>query len=222
MSRTSADRSQAGRRSVRAEEGRRRQRRTPRDRVGSRSARGSAPPDGLNHRWRCTPPEKGRMDHSKVCARGSSSKAATPLEGVRRRRPAQRMPRCRSWPRRFSAEGEVVLHRVPRITDVDVMAAILESLGARVREQPGGTLVIDHGLDQFQRRSVRARQSKLNASFDVTRAAARAVRTGARCRSPAAACSDRAQSTCICGASSCSVRRVDARAWLDRRCARPR
>src|SRR5215472_478017 len=41
------------------------------------------------------------------------------------------------------AEGEVVLHHVPRITDVDVMSAILESLGARVREQPGGTLIIE-------------------------------------------------------------------------------
>src|SRR5580704_13386587 len=43
------------------------------------------------------------------------------------------------------AQGEVVLHHVPRITDVDVMTALLESLGARVREQAGGTLVINTG-----------------------------------------------------------------------------
>src|SRR5579864_8230159 len=43
------------------------------------------------------------------------------------------------------AEGEVVLYNVPRITDVDVMTALLESLGARVREHPGGTLVMDTG-----------------------------------------------------------------------------
>ncbi len=65
------------------------------------------------------------------------------------------------------AAGEVILHYVPRITDVDVMAAILESLGARVREQAGGTLVIDTStVDSW--RAPYALVSKLNASFDVT------------------------------------------------------
>ncbi|HLW38406.1 MAG TPA: UDP-N-acetylglucosamine 1-carboxyvinyltransferase [Candidatus Eremiobacteraceae bacterium] len=64
-------------------------------------------------------------------------------------------------------ESEIVLHRVPRITDVDVMTAILESLGARVREQPGGTLVIDaSSINSFV--APYALVSKLNASFDVT------------------------------------------------------
>lgn len=64
-------------------------------------------------------------------------------------------------------ESEVILHRVPRITDVDVMAAILESLGARVREQPGGTLIID-GSSVNSHTAPYALVSKLNASFDVT------------------------------------------------------
>jgi len=65
------------------------------------------------------------------------------------------------------AEGEVVLHAVPRITDVDVMTSILESLGARVREQPGGTLVIDTAPINVSAAPY-ALVSKLNASFDVT------------------------------------------------------
>ena len=64
------------------------------------------------------------------------------------------------------AEGEVVLHCVPRITDVDVMAALLESLGARVREQGGGTLVIDPSAVSSHPAPY-ALVSKLNASFDV-------------------------------------------------------
>src|SRR6516225_10341171 len=65
------------------------------------------------------------------------------------------------------AEGEIVLHRVPRITDVDVMVAILESLGARVREQPGGTLVIDtSSVNSYS--PPYALVSRLNASIDVT------------------------------------------------------
>src|SRR5450755_1746287 len=64
------------------------------------------------------------------------------------------------------AEGEVILHAVPRITDVDVMASILESLGARVREQPGGTLVIDTS-SIASHAAPYALVSKLNASFDV-------------------------------------------------------
>src|SRR5690348_2066989 len=65
------------------------------------------------------------------------------------------------------AQGEVVLHHVPRITDVDVMAALLESLGARVREHPGGTLVIDTtSVDAHA--APYALVSRLNASFDVT------------------------------------------------------
>ncbi|MBV8281301.1 MAG: UDP-N-acetylglucosamine 1-carboxyvinyltransferase, partial [Candidatus Eremiobacteraeota bacterium] len=65
------------------------------------------------------------------------------------------------------AEGETVLHRVPRITDVDVMTAILESLGARVREQPGGTMVIDtSSVNSYA--PPYALVSRLNASFDVT------------------------------------------------------
>jgi len=65
------------------------------------------------------------------------------------------------------AEGDVVLHGVPRITDVDVMAAILESLGARVREQPGNTLVIDTSSVNPDPAPY-ALVSRLNASFDVT------------------------------------------------------
>src|SRR5579864_6051020 len=65
------------------------------------------------------------------------------------------------------AEGEVVLHGVPRITDVDVMAAILESLGARVREQSGGTLVIDTSAVNSDSAPY-ALVSRLNASFDIT------------------------------------------------------
>lgn len=65
------------------------------------------------------------------------------------------------------AEGEVVLYNVPRITDVDVMTALLESLGARVREHPGGTLVMDTGsIDTHA--APYALVSRLNASFDVT------------------------------------------------------
>jgi UDP-N-acetylglucosamine 1-carboxyvinyltransferase len=64
-------------------------------------------------------------------------------------------------------ESEVVLHRVPRITDVDVMVAILESLGARVREQPGGTLVIDASSINSHVAPY-ALVCRLNASFDVT------------------------------------------------------
>jgi len=64
------------------------------------------------------------------------------------------------------AEGEVVLHHVPRITDVDVMVALLESLGARVREQIGGSLVIDTSSMQSSAAPY-ALVSRLNASFDV-------------------------------------------------------
>ncbi|HEV2037501.1 MAG TPA: UDP-N-acetylglucosamine 1-carboxyvinyltransferase, partial [Candidatus Eremiobacteraceae bacterium] len=64
-------------------------------------------------------------------------------------------------------ESELILHRVPRITDVDVLVAILESLGARVREQPGGTLVIDAASINSSTAPY-ALVSKLNASFDVT------------------------------------------------------
>jgi len=65
------------------------------------------------------------------------------------------------------AEGEVILHGVPRITDVDVMTAILESLGARVREQHGGTLVIDTSSVNSDPAPY-ALVSRLNASFDIT------------------------------------------------------
>src|SRR5579864_6666748 len=64
-------------------------------------------------------------------------------------------------------ESEIVLHRVPRITDVDVMTAILESLGARVREKPGGTLVVE-AAQINSHTAPYALVSKLNASFDVT------------------------------------------------------
>lgn len=64
------------------------------------------------------------------------------------------------------AQGEVVLHHVPRITDVDVMTALLESLGARVREQSGGTLVINTGSVNTHAAPY-ALVSRLNASFDV-------------------------------------------------------
>jgi UDP-N-acetylglucosamine 1-carboxyvinyltransferase len=42
--------------------------------------------------------------------------------------------------------GEVVLERIPRITDVDLMASTLERLGATVRRD-GGTLTIDSSGD---------------------------------------------------------------------------
>lgn len=64
------------------------------------------------------------------------------------------------------AEGEIVLHHVPRITDVAVMTALLESLGARVREQSGGTLVIDTSSVNAHAAPY-ALVSRLNASFDV-------------------------------------------------------
>ena len=41
------------------------------------------------------------------------------------------------------AEGRHVLRNVPRITDVDIMATMLEALGAKVTALGGGTLVID-------------------------------------------------------------------------------
>ena len=93
------------------------------------------------------------------------------------------------------AEGEVVLHRVPRITDVDVMAAILESLGARVREQSGGTLVIDtssmnsfaapYALVSQSQRIVR-RHRRADRAFRARRSAAtrRLRHRSARGRSP--------------------------------------
>src|SRR5579872_2702013 len=118
-------------------------------------------------------------------------------------------------------ESEIVLHRVPRITDVDVMTAILESLGARVREQPGGTLVIDaSSINSFV--APYALVSKLNASFDVT--GALLGRFGrAEVPARADACSVRARWTCICAGSSCSARLSTwstGPLWYDRpRCA---
>ena len=40
-------------------------------------------------------------------------------------------------------KGTVILHRVPGITDVSVMWSLLEALGARLRSESDGTIVID-------------------------------------------------------------------------------
>ncbi|MDE2572240.1 MAG: UDP-N-acetylglucosamine 1-carboxyvinyltransferase [bacterium] len=64
-------------------------------------------------------------------------------------------------------DGEVIIKHAPRITDVSVMEALLESLGARVRQQGSNTLRI--GAENIgQTRAPYTLVRKLNASFDVT------------------------------------------------------
>ncbi|HET7813014.1 MAG TPA: UDP-N-acetylglucosamine 1-carboxyvinyltransferase [Candidatus Baltobacteraceae bacterium] len=64
------------------------------------------------------------------------------------------------------AKGKVTLHRVPRITDVSVMWSLLEALGARLRNEPGGAITIDtSNVDEH--RAPYALVRKLNASFDI-------------------------------------------------------
>ena len=64
------------------------------------------------------------------------------------------------------AKTPVTLHRVPRITDVSVMRSLLESLGARVRSEGGGTITIDPGPIATTRAPYTLVR-KLNASFDL-------------------------------------------------------
>jgi UDP-N-acetylglucosamine 1-carboxyvinyltransferase len=64
------------------------------------------------------------------------------------------------------AKGPVTLHRVPHITDVSVMALLLEALGARVRYEGEDTVTIDAG-NVASYRAPYALVRKLAASFDV-------------------------------------------------------
>jgi len=64
-------------------------------------------------------------------------------------------------------DGEVIIKRAPRVTDVSVMEALLESLGARVREQGANTLRIS-ATNLGQTRAPYTLVRKLNASFDLT------------------------------------------------------
>jgi UDP-N-acetylglucosamine 1-carboxyvinyltransferase len=45
------------------------------------------------------------------------------------------------------AEGEYVLHHVPQIADVDIMAELLESMGLTVTRRDDGAMVIDRPVD---------------------------------------------------------------------------
>jgi UDP-N-acetylglucosamine 1-carboxyvinyltransferase len=64
------------------------------------------------------------------------------------------------------AKGSVTLHRIPRITDVSVMALLLEALGARIRYEGDDALTID-GSNVASYRAPYALVRKLAASFDV-------------------------------------------------------
>ena len=64
------------------------------------------------------------------------------------------------------AKGKVTLHRVPRITDVSVMWSLLEALGARIRNEPGGAITIDTSNVALHTAPY-ALVRKLNASFDI-------------------------------------------------------
>jgi UDP-N-acetylglucosamine 1-carboxyvinyltransferase len=63
-------------------------------------------------------------------------------------------------------KGTVVLHRVPRITDVSVMWSLLEALGARLRSESPGTIVID-ASNVAVHRAPYTLVRKLAASFDL-------------------------------------------------------
>lgn len=64
------------------------------------------------------------------------------------------------------AKSPVVLHRVPRITDVSVMWSLLEALGARLRSEGPNTIVIDAG-NVASNRAPYTLVRKLAASFDL-------------------------------------------------------
>jgi UDP-N-acetylglucosamine 1-carboxyvinyltransferase len=64
------------------------------------------------------------------------------------------------------AKGKVTLHRVPRITDVSVMRSLLEALGARLRSEGDGTLMID-ASNVASYHAPYALVRKLAASFDL-------------------------------------------------------
>jgi UDP-N-acetylglucosamine 1-carboxyvinyltransferase len=64
------------------------------------------------------------------------------------------------------ANGPVTLHGVPRITDVSVMWSLLEALGAKVRREDDGTMIIDPtGVNTTRAPYTLVR--KLAASFDI-------------------------------------------------------
>jgi UDP-N-acetylglucosamine 1-carboxyvinyltransferase len=65
------------------------------------------------------------------------------------------------------ASGPVTLKRIPRITDVAVMASLLESLGARVHVEAPGVITIDPA-NLTSRPAPYTLVRKLNASFDLT------------------------------------------------------
>ena len=64
------------------------------------------------------------------------------------------------------AKSPVVLHRVPRITDVSVMWQLLEALGARLRSEGPNTIVID-ASNVASNRAPYTLVRKLAASFDL-------------------------------------------------------
>lgn len=64
------------------------------------------------------------------------------------------------------ARGKVILHRVPRITDVSVMWSLLEALGARVSFHGPSTVVID-AANVNKYRAPYTLVRKLAASFDL-------------------------------------------------------
>ncbi|MDP9018669.1 MAG: UDP-N-acetylglucosamine 1-carboxyvinyltransferase [Candidatus Eremiobacteraeota bacterium] len=64
------------------------------------------------------------------------------------------------------AKGKVILHRVPRITDVSVMWSLLEALGARLRYEGNGTVIIDSS-NVASHRAPYTLVRKLAASFDL-------------------------------------------------------
>ena len=64
------------------------------------------------------------------------------------------------------AKGKVTLHRVPRITDVSVMWSLLEALGARLRYEGNGTVIID-ASNVASHRAPYTLVRKLAASFDL-------------------------------------------------------
>jgi UDP-N-acetylglucosamine 1-carboxyvinyltransferase len=64
------------------------------------------------------------------------------------------------------AKGSVTLHRIPRITDVSVMALLMEALGARIHYEGDDTLTVD-ASNVASYRAPYALVRKLAASFDV-------------------------------------------------------
>lgn len=64
------------------------------------------------------------------------------------------------------AKSPVVLHRIPRITDVSVMWSLLEALGARLRSAGPNTIVID-AANVASNRAPYTLVRKLAASFDL-------------------------------------------------------